>query len=465
MTTNPAELAERALASATGPCLVLVDVSSAVNVRWAANTLTTNGQTGGYDVTVVSVHGGDRAGAVSRSGVQVADLPGLVAEAEASARAASPAEDAADLITAESVTAEVITGAADFDDPAGEVTAGDLTRLAERLGAAFDSARRNGTELFGYAEQTLQTTYLASSTGVRARHAQPVGTVQVNGKSAGRSRSAWAGSAGRTLDEIDVAALDAEVTERLGWQSRQVQVPAGRHDAVLPPSAVADLMTYALWSADARSAHEGRSAFGRPAGGTRVGDQLSSLPLTLSSDPGLPGFEVSPVVMTGSSHPMASVFDNGMPVGRTAWIDGGRLAALPTTRHSARLAGLSDTPCADNLQLVVDGAAGSTMDLVGDLDDGLLLTCLWYIREVDPQTLLLTGLTRDGVYKVEGGQVVGAVTNYRFNESPVDLLDRIAVAGASAPTLGREFGEYFPRVVMPPLTVEGFNFSSVSQAS
>jgi predicted Zn-dependent protease len=462
MTTNPAELAERALSSATDPCLVLVGVGATANVRWAANTLTTNGVTGGYDVTVVSVHGGDRAGAVSRSGVQAADLPGLVAEAESSARAASPAEDAAELIIGEPITD---AAAAAFAAQPGEVTAGDLTRLAERLGAAFDSARGNGSELFGYAEQSLRTTYLATSTGVRVRHAQPVATVAVNGKSAVRSRSAWAGAAGRTLDEIDVAALDAEVSERLGWQSRQVRVPAGRHDAVLPPSAVADLMTYALWSADARSAHEGRSAFGRPSGGTRVGDQLSPLPLSLASDPHLPGLEVSPVVMTGSSHPMASVFDNGAPVGRTAWIDGGRLAALATTRHSARLAGLADTPYADNLQLVVDGGTGSTMDLVGDLDDGLLLTCLWYIREVDPQTLLLTGLTRDGVYKVEGGEVVGAVTNYRFNESPVDLLGRITAAGASAPTLGREFGEYFPRTLMPALRLDGFNFSSVSQAS
>ncbi len=457
MTTRPAELAERALTSATDPCLVLVEVNAAANVRWAANTLTTNGLTGGYDVTVVSVHGGDRVGAVSSSGVQVADLADLVAQAESSARAASAAEDSADLVAG--ATAD------DFDDPAGEVTAADLGLLAERLGAAFESARGAGNELFGYAEQTMQTTYLATSTGVRARHAQPVATVQVNGKSAGRSRSAWAGAAGRTLDEIDVATLDAEVSERLGWQSRRVELPAGRHDAVLPPSAVADLMTYALWSADARSAHEGRSVFGRPGGGTRVGDQLSALPLTLASDPALPGLEVATTVMTGSSHPMASVFDNGMPVGRTAWIDGGRLAALPTTRHSARLAGLADTPYADNLQLVVDGGAGGPMDLVGDLDDGLLLTCLWYIREVDPQTLLLTGLTRDGVYKVEGGEVVGAVTNYRFNESPVDLLGRITAAGVSRPTLAREFGDYFPRTVMPALRFEGFNFSSPSQAS
>jgi predicted Zn-dependent protease len=129
------------------------------------------------------------------------------------------------------------------------------------------------------------------------------------------------------------------------------------------------------------------------------------------------------------------------------------------------VAGLANTPGADNLLLDVTGGSGTALDLVHDLDDGLLMTCLWYIREVDPRTLLLTGLTRDGVYKVEGGEVVGAVTNFRFNESPVDLLDRIDAAGASQVTLAREFGEYLPRTSMPALRVRGFNCSSVSQAS
>jgi predicted Zn-dependent protease len=96
---------------------------------------------------------------------------------------------------------------------------------------------------------------------------------------------------------------------------------------------------------------------------------------------------------------------------------------------------------------------------------GLLLTCLWYIREVDAQTLLLTGLTRDGVYLVENGEVTGAVNNFRFNESPVGMLGRLAEVGASAATLPREWSDYLTSVAMPPARIEGFNMSSVSQAS
>ena len=93
------------------------------------------------------------------------------------------------------------------------------------------------------------------------------------------------------------------------------------------------------------------------------------------------------------------------------------------------------------------------------------MTCLWYIREVDPQTLLLTGLTRDGVYLIENGKVTGAVNNFRFNESPVDLLSRATQAGATVPTLSREWGDYFGRTAMPPLRIRDFNMSTVSAAS
>jgi predicted Zn-dependent protease len=451
------EIAERALAAATGPCIVLVSTSSEANLRWAASTLTTNGLTSATETTVVAVHGGDRVGVVTRSGVGAGDVAGLVADAEAAARTAEPAEDAA----------ELVSGSAhdDFAAAPGEVTAGDLAVLADRLGAAFEGARNGAHELFGYAEQSLRTTYLATSTGVRCRHEQPAAVVQLNGKSHGRTRSAWSGSAATTLDDVDVQAMATEVVQRLGWQARTVPLGAGRYDTVLPPSAVADLMLYAYFSSDARSAHEGRSVFGRPGGGTRVGERLTPAPVSLRSDPAAPGLQTAPVVLTGASSDSASVFDNGLPIPGTSWIDRGTLAALPTTRHTAALSGLPFTPPADNLLVEVEGGRDGALDLVRDVEDGLLLTCLWYIREVDPQTLLLTGLTRDGVYRVQHGEVTGAVTNFRFNESPVGMLTRVDGAGAAERTLAREFGDYLPRTSAPSLLVRGFNCSSVSQAS
>ncbi|MCW2585377.1 MAG: hypothetical protein JWN55_893, partial [Frankiales bacterium] len=213
-----------------------------------------------------------------------------------------------------------------------------------------------------------------------------------------------------------------------------------------------------------RDAAEGRTVFSKPGGGTRVGEVLAPEGFTVRSDPHDPALAVRPFVVASSSSSMTSVFDNGLDLPATDWVRDGRLEALVQTRASARTTGSPVTPYVDNL--IVEGAGGATTDeLVASTERGLLLTCLWYIRVVDPQTLLLTGLTRDGVYLVEGGEVVGAVNNFRWNESPVDLLGRITEVGASVPTLPREWSDYFTWARMPALRVPDFNMSSVSQAS
>jgi predicted Zn-dependent protease len=259
--------------------------------------------------------------------------------------------------------------------------------------------------------------------------------------------------------------MDQDLARRLAWAERRVDLPAGRYDVVLPPTAVADLMIYAYWSASAREAFEGQSVFSRPGGGTRIGERLSPHPVQMLSDPAYDELAAAPFVTASASSNTTSVFDNGLPLTRTHWIEDGVLTALLQTRHSARMTGQPATPAVDNLVVSVDDEAGSTEDLVAGMERGLLLTCLWYIRAVDPQTLLLTGLTRDGVYLVENGEITGAVNNFRFNESPVDLLRRFSAASTTVPSFSREWGDYFPRTATPALRVPDFNMSSVSQAS
>jgi len=174
----------------------------------------------------------------------------------------------------------------------------------------------------------------------------------------------------------------------------------------------------------------------------------------------------APFVIARASGREISVFDNGMAIPPVTWLRDGVLTALTQTRWTAGASGLPATPGTDNLIFESAAAGGSTLDdLIASTRRGLLVNCLWYIREVDPQTLLLTGLTRDGVYLVEDGEVTGAVNNFRFNESPVALLRRLAEVGATVPALPREWGDYFTRAAMPPARFEDFNMSSVSQAS
>lgn len=459
-TPSPQDLVEAGLAASTADaCIVLVEVSASANLRWANNTLTTNGLMHGGDITAISfVVGaeGTATASVSRSGTTIDTVREVVAAADAAARASEPAEDAAPLVEGEA--------AADWADPPATTSIGVFDTFAPALGEAFGRAGAAGRVLYGYVEHTVDTVYLGSTTGLRRRHVQPTGHVGVTGKSSDLTRSAWVGQSTRDFADVDALALDAELARRLGWAERSIDLPAGRYPTILPPAAVADLMIYAYWVAGGRDAHEGQTVFAKPGGGTRVGERLSQRPVRISSDPTAPGLECAPFSLASSSSSEASVFDNGLALGRTDWVADGTLQALIQTRHSAGLTGLPLTPGIDNLLVSVDGTTGGVDDLVAGLDDGLLLTCLWYIREVDPQTLLLTGLTRDGVYRVEGGEITGAVNNFRFNESPVALLDRFTAAGATVPSFSREWGDYFPRTATPPLLVPDFNMSSVSEA-
>ena len=157
-------------------------------------------------------------------------------------------------------------------------------------------------------------------------------------------------------------------------------------------------------------------------------------------------------------------FDNGIGLTATQWISGGRLQHLVTTRHTAELAKIPLTPGIENLTLLHEDGMGSIEDVAQRMGDGLLVTCLWYNRVVDPQSLLLTGLTRDGVYVVRGGEIIGASDNFRFNDSPVSVLGRIVDAGSTVRTLAREMGDYFNRAAMPPLVIGDFNLSTRSEA-
>jgi predicted Zn-dependent protease len=468
-TIRPQDTVERALAAARpgGETIVIADESSTANLRWAGNTLTTNGVAASRSLTVIAIDrradGTAGVGTVARSGVTPGQIEEVVREAEKAAADAPAAEDTADLVPG---------GADDRSDSAsswssspGATDFGVFRSFSAELGETLRAAEAAGRKLYGFAEHGVSSTFVGTSTGLRARHDQPTGRLELNAKSADLTRSAWAGAATRDFTDVDVAAMDAGLAQRLSWQSRRLELPAGRYETLLPPTAVSDMLTYLYWSTGARDAGEGRTVFSKPGGGTRVGMRLSPMPLDLFSDPSYPGLECAPFVVAHASGRDSSVFDNGLPSPRASWITSGVLSALHSSRYSAGLTGLPVTPALDNLILVAPGAAASLESMIATTKRGLLLTCLWYIRLVDPQTLLLTGLTRDGVYLVEEGEVVGAVNNFRYNESPVGMLSRVLEVGATEKTLPREWGDYFNRAAMPALRIEAFNMSSISQAS
>ncbi len=457
MQTRPQRLVEHALESSTSEqCIAIVEDTTSANLRWANNTLTTNGVMHAIDVTVIAFQGAGNA-SVSGTAASLEQVTALVLSADRAAALADVAEDRAELVTGDA--------SRDWTDAPGETSIQVFEEFAAQLGEAFKQADAERRILYGFVFHEVTTTYLGSSTGLRLRHVQPTGHYGCTGKNAELTNSAWVGGATRDFSDVDGARMAADLATRLSWGERRVDLPAGRYDTILPPSTVADLMIDAYGSAGARNADDGQSIFSKSGGGTRIGDQLVNSAVRLYSDPAYPGLETAPFVVVGGSSDRSSVYDNGLPLGSTDWIRDGRLTSLIQTRHTADLLGQPTTPGIDNVVLEIEGATGSEADLVAGMEDGLLLTCMWYIREVDPQTMLLTGLTRDGVYRVEGGEITGAVNNFRYNESPIDILNRYTHASATVPAFSREWGEdFFSRTAMPGLRVPDFNMSSVSQA-
>ena len=308
---SPQELVEHALKTTTSDgCAVIVHDSTSANLRWANNTLTTNGVMHDVSVTVVAFHGAGEAtaaGSVSSTASSTEQVTRIVEQADAAARASSPAEDANELPRATPGT----TGSTPRATTSIEV----YSDFAPALGEAFGRAAAENRILYGFVDHDVTTTYLGTSTGLRLRHVQPTGHYGCTGQ-ADRPLHAAPGSAGprRTSGDVDAHAMDAELVQRLGWAKRRVDLEAGRYDTILPPTAVADLMIYAYWTAAAREAHDGQTVFSKRGGGTRIGERLSDKPLHMYSDPAYPRLEAQPFVSTATSSEIESVFDSGLPL-------------------------------------------------------------------------------------------------------------------------------------------------------
>jgi predicted Zn-dependent protease len=253
----------------------------------------------------------------------------------------------------------MVVGDADegWDEPPARTSIGTFSEVTPALGAAFGAAGAAGRQLFGYAEHEMRTTYLGTSAGLRRRHAQPTGSLLLNAKSRDLTRSAYLGLPTKDFTDVDLLSIHDTLAVQLGWAQRQIELPAGRYETLLPPAAVADLVGFGHWAGgSARDATDGQSVYSGPDGGTRIGAQLcgDGVRVTLRSDPNSPGLACAPFVMAHASTGLESVFDNGLALAPTEWIRDGVLATLIATRHTAARTGLPVAPYIDNLTMCLD---------------------------------------------------------------------------------------------------------------
>jgi predicted Zn-dependent protease len=440
------QLSERVLAlSKAEGCQVNINASANGNTRYARNEVTTAGDTDNAAVTVTSRFG-KRAASV---GTNLLDDAGLVRAVETSERLAKLAPENPELMSP--LAAQVYT-----DVPAyAEATAGlDAMRRADAVRNASAESNRAGLLATGIVHRVAGASAVANSAGLFGYHASTTIVHTLTVRSPDGKGSGWAGTAHNDWARATPAAQLATRAVRKAHGTRaSTALEPGKYTVVLEPTAAGNLVSLLAFAMNARPADEGRSFFSKRGGGNRIGEKVVDERITISSDPQDPDLLTSP--FTGE----------GLPVGRTAWIDNGVLKNLAYDRFWADKQGMKPTPFAGGYRLQGTGAGQSLEELIKGVERGLLVTRFWYIRAVDQRTLLYTGITRDGVFLIERGEVSRAVNNFRFNESPVTMLNNLVAVGKPERVSSSESGDVGgPAVVVPPLVVRDFSFTSVSEA-
>jgi predicted Zn-dependent protease len=434
-------------------CIVIGRQNTNANVRWANNTVTTNGATENAALSILSIVG-RRVGSATRTYFPPEHLDAIVRESEAACDGKPVAPDYMPLLEGDETPD-------DWSAPPASTGIRVFDAFTPKLRSVFDRARGSNVQTFGFAEHAASTIWLATSTGLRRRYSDRIGKVEITAKTPDFSRSSWAGAASADFGDVDPGALLETLQQRLSWSRKQIEMPAGRYEVLLEPSCVSDLAIGSYFLMTRRDADEGRSPYSNGGGGTRIGERLFG-DVTIYSDPDEKGIPATPFHVGVASDGATSVFDNGLPAARTEWTRNGVLRALFTPRFWAKKVGAAAVPYVNNL--IVAGDGPTLNDMILRTRRALLVTCFWYIRTVDPQTALQTGLTRDGVFLVEDGEVKGAVNNFRWNMSPIATLAQAIEIGRTAMALPREHDEFL-RAKAPALRIDRFNMSSVSQAS
>jgi predicted Zn-dependent protease len=420
-------------------CIVTIGGSEERHVRFAQNMATTNGSPSGIEIGVES-HFGKRSG--SASGTDLGDdaLAALVAASENTAKLAPENPEFMPPIGPQKYPAgTAFSQATESTTPA---------MLAGAIEPVLRQAQTKNLQASGFLNIATSFSSFANSRGLFVYDRESDALHTITARTPDGTGSGWAGTTHHDFSKLDVAGLVAVAIDKAVRSRKPVRLPPGKYTVILEPSAVSDLLSIMIEDFDQRSADEGRSFATKKGGGSRLGENVFGKNVTIYSDP-------NDQLVPGSIYS-----DDGQPAQRTVWIDGGVLKNLQCGRYWAQKTKRAPVPSPTSLTMT--GGMTSTADMIKQTRHGLLITRFWYIREVDPQTVLLTGLTRDGVFLIENGEITQPACNFRFNESPVAMLNKVLALGPSVRAYGEE-SIGLPTAV-PTLLVDEFTLSSVSDA-
>jgi predicted Zn-dependent protease len=440
-------LAKRVLAFSTAnETRVTISAGGRGNSRFAVNQISTAGDNQDVSIAVRSVYG-TRVGTATTNRLDDAGLKAVVAASEKLARLSPEDQEYLPELDAQQYRESVgwRDGTAALD-PAGR---------SAMIAKITDASRAAGLVSTGYLETRATAQAIANSKGLFAYSRDTDAVLTTTVRTPDGTGSGWAGIAENDATKIDAAALGARAIEKARRSVNAVAIEPGRYTVVLEPTAVANLTQLIAGAIGARNADEGRSFFTKSGGGNKIGEKIVDERVTLMSDP----FDLAT--------PGPTFTGDGLPTRPVTWIENGVVRALNYDRYWAKKQGKEPTGAAVGFgaaSLKMNGGTESLEALIAGVQRGLLVTRFWYIRPVDPRTILYTGLTRDGTFLIENGKVTRPVRNLRFNESPIFMLNNIEAMGRPERVSASESGNAGAAIVVPPLRVRDFTFTSMSEA-
>lgn len=435
-------LTRKALSFATADeTRVVVSSRNVSNSRFAVNQISTGGDSFDSVVTVISRYG-KRSGSASTNQLDDEGLKSAVQMAERIAKL-SPEDPEA----MPELGPQTYKPGANWSDATASLDPASRAAAVKHITEPAKAANLVST---GFLEGITSATAIANNKGLFAYNRSTASVLTTTVRTSDATGSGWAGATHHDWSRIDAASLGNRATQKAKTSQNPVAIEPGRYTVVFEPTAVGNLVQFIGFALNARSADEGRSFFSLPGGKNKIGQKIVDERVSLVSDPFDPDVAGSPFA------------SDGLPTQRVVWIENGIVKNLNYDRYWAQKNNRAPTGAGGSLRM--SGGSTSLDDLIRSTQRGLLVTRFWYLRPVDPRTILYTGLTRDGTFLIENGKITRPVKNLRFNDSPIFMLNNLEAMGVPERVSASEGGDPGQAIMVPPIKVRDFNFTSLSDA-
>lgn len=419
-------------------CEASLNGSEGGNIRYARNAVSTAGDISTISLAVSSTYG-KKTGTATINEFDDKSLEKVVRRAEELAQLAPENPERMPLLGP-----QTFKNAITYVPATAAVTAD--TR-AEAVAKSIQVAKDAKLQAAGFLENSTNFVAVMNSKGLFAYNKSTGVTFSVTTRNEEGTGSGYAARGFNDITKLDTLSASKVSASKATGSVNARAIEPGKYTVILEPVAAAYMMENMFGGFDARSADEGRSFMSKPGGGNRLGEQLMDEKVTIYSDPFNPEL------------PSSTWNREGFPLEKMNWIEKGKVKNLSYSQYWAKQKNVQPVPGPSNI--IMEGGTASLDELIKGTEKGILVSRLWYIRMVDPQTLLLTGLTRDGTFYIENGQVKFPIKNMRFNESPVIMLNNIEALGRPERTISVES---YRSYLVPPMKIRDFTFTSLSDA-